>query len=41
MLVIEAYLQMIDADMTWQDRAHFRSVAARGMRNILIDHARG
>ncbi len=41
-LVHEAYLKLIDQTKTaWQDRAHFIAVAARAMRQILIDHARG
>lgn len=39
-LVNEAYLRLIDIDIPWQDRAHFFAVAARAMRNILVDHAR-
>jgi len=40
-LVHEAYLRLAhDEDMTWQDRAHFYGVAARLMRQILVDHAR-
>ena len=40
-LVNEAYLQLIDQpQMDWQNRAHFIGVAARLMRNILVDHAR-
>lgn len=39
-LVNEAYLQMVKSELAWNDQAHFRSVAARVMRNILIDHAR-
>jgi RNA polymerase sigma factor (TIGR02999 family) len=39
-LVNEAYLQLVDAEVTWQNRAHFLAVAARIMRRILIDHAR-
>lgn len=39
-LVNEAYMQMVKSDLAWNDQAHFRSVAARVMRNILIDHAR-
>jgi RNA polymerase sigma-70 factor (ECF subfamily) len=40
-LVNEAYLKlagMKNAD--WQDRSHFYAVAARVMRQILVDHAR-
>lgn len=40
-LVHEAYLQLADARVDWQDRAHFLAVAARQMRRLLVDHARG
>src|SRR5262245_41691186 len=37
----EAYLRMVDQQMPeWQSRAHFFGVAARLMRQILVDHAR-
>ena len=40
-LVNEAYLQLIDSRaVRWQDRSHFFAMAARIMRNILVDHAR-
>lgn len=40
-LVHEAYLRLAgDAGMAWKDRAHFYGVAARLMRQILVDHAR-
>jgi RNA polymerase sigma-70 factor (ECF subfamily) len=40
-LVNEAYLRLIDQDdVSWQNRAHFFGIAARIMRQILIDHAR-
>lgn len=39
-LVNEAYLRLIDQNITWQNRAHFYGVAARLMRQILVDHAR-
>src|SRR5262245_10818335 len=40
-LVHEAYLRLIrDEDVRWEDRAHFFGVAARVMRQILVDHAR-
>jgi len=40
-LVNEAYLRLVDTkDVAWHDRAHFLAVAARGMRRILVDHAR-
>ena len=38
-LVHEAYLKLI-AGRDWADRAHFMAVAARAMRQILIDRAR-
>ena len=39
-LVHEAYLRLIDANVEWQDRAHFLALAARTMRRILVDHAK-
>jgi RNA polymerase sigma factor (TIGR02999 family) len=40
-LVHEAYLRLVGGQqITWQNRAHFFSVAAKVMRNILVDHAR-
>jgi len=39
-LVNEAYLRLVGAEVPWEDRAHFFSVAARTMRRILVDHAR-
>lgn len=39
-LVHEAYLKLVHLDRTpWQGRAHFLAVAARAMRNILVDYA--
>jgi RNA polymerase sigma factor (TIGR02999 family) len=41
-LVNEAYLRLVSAkNNEFQDRVHFFAVAARLMRQILIDHARG
>ncbi|HET9531159.1 MAG TPA: sigma-70 family RNA polymerase sigma factor [Blastocatellia bacterium] len=41
-LVNEAFLRLIDIkNVRWKDRAHFFAVAAKAMRHILIDHARG
>jgi len=40
-LVHEAYLRLAGADADWQDRMQFYAVAARTMRRILVDHARG
>jgi RNA polymerase sigma factor (TIGR02999 family) len=39
-LVHEAYLRLVDQNTDWQNRAHFFGVAARLMRNLLVDHAR-
>jgi RNA polymerase sigma factor (TIGR02999 family) len=40
-LVHEAYLKMTEpASLSYQDRAHFFAVAARAMRQILVDAAR-
>ncbi len=40
-LVNEAYLRLVDQNVSWQNRAHFFGIAAEMMRRILIDHARG
>jgi len=40
-LVHELYLKLVDqADLDWHGRAHFFTIAARAMRQILVDHAR-
>lgn len=40
-LINEAYLKLVDRrESDWQNRAHFFAVAARVVRNLLIDHAR-
>ena len=39
-LVHEAYMRLVKADVSWQDRTHFMSVAARVMRRVLVEHAR-
>ena len=39
-LVHEAYLKLVGLDrLEWQNRAHFFAIAARSMRNLLVDHA--
>jgi RNA polymerase sigma factor (TIGR02999 family) len=39
-LVHEAYLKMLAGDRSrWQNRAQFYAIAARAMRQILVDHA--
>ena len=39
-LVHEAYVRMVDLELSWEDRVHFLSMAARAMRRVLVDHAR-
>ncbi len=39
-LVSEAYLRLGGASPEWNDRLHFFAVAARSMRQVLVDHAR-
>lgn len=39
-LVHDAYLKMVGSNQPWEGRSHFFAVAARAMRQILIDHAR-
>lgn len=41
-LVHEAYLRLLDQRrVDWRSRNHFFAIAARVMRRILVDHARG
>lgn len=39
-LVHEAFVRLVDVDVSWQDKAHFLAVAARMMRRILINRSR-
>ena len=39
-LVHEAYLKLGAGAMVARDRAHFLAIAARAMRQVLVDHAR-
>jgi RNA polymerase sigma factor (TIGR02999 family) len=39
-LVHEAFMNLVDADVTWSDRVHFYAVSARIMRRLLVDHAK-
>lgn len=40
-LVHEVYLKLVDQTrIDWEDRTHFFAIAARSMRQILVDHAR-
>ena len=41
-VVNEAYLKLVgDAERKWSGRDHFFGVAAKAMRQVLVDHARG
>lgn len=39
-LVHEAFIKMVGADKEWSGRDHFMAVAAKAMRQVLVDHAR-
>jgi RNA polymerase sigma factor (TIGR02999 family) len=39
-LVHEAYLRLADAGQPWHDKRHFVGIAARSMRQILVERAR-
>src|SRR5262249_6912142 len=39
-LVHEAYLRLVDSDVSARDRSHFYLICSQLMRRILIDHAR-
>lgn len=39
-VVHEAYQRLASAEVSWQDRAHFLSIASRQMRQVLVDYAR-
>ena len=39
-LVHEAYLRLADAGTPWHDKRHFVGIAARSMRQILVERAR-
>jgi RNA polymerase sigma factor (TIGR02999 family) len=40
-VVHEAYLKLVDqTQVEWQDRSHFFAIAARAMRQVIIDYAR-
>jgi len=40
-LVHEAFLKLVRGQPQWDDRAHFFGAAARAMRQVLVDFARG
>lgn len=40
-LISEAYVKLASLDrLTWKNRSHFFAIAARAMRQILVNHAR-
>jgi RNA polymerase sigma factor (TIGR02999 family) len=39
-LINEAYLELVEQSVSWQNRAHFFGIAARLMRQLLVDYAR-
>lgn len=39
-LVHEAFVRLVGLKLDWQDRAHFLCIAARLIRQVLVDHAR-
>lgn len=39
-VVHEVYQKLIGTDVSWQDRSHFLAIAARQMRQVLVDYAR-
>ncbi len=39
-VVNEAFVKLVDVEVEWRDRVHFRAVAAQTMRRVLVDHAR-
>ncbi len=39
-LVHEAYFRLAGADVSWESRGHFFAIAARVMRQVLVDEAR-
>ena len=38
-LVNEVYVKLVNADVSWQDRAHFYALSARQMRRFLVTYA--
>jgi len=39
-LINEAYLKLVEQTVSWENRAHFFGIAARLMRQLLVDYAR-
>lgn len=40
-LVHEAYIRLLGQESNWQNRSHFFGIAAKMMRRVLLDHAKG
>ena len=40
MLIHEAYIKLVGADVRWEGRKHFLAIASNNMRRVLVDHAR-
>ena len=39
-LADDAYMDLVEGDQNWQNRAHFFASAANAMRRVLVDHSR-
>src|SRR5215471_14556574 len=39
-LVHEVYVELVDANVAWQNRVHFFAIASKLMRRVLVEHAR-
>jgi RNA polymerase sigma factor (TIGR02999 family) len=39
-LADDAYMDLVEGDQNWQNRAHFFASAANAMRQVLVDHSR-
>jgi RNA polymerase sigma factor (TIGR02999 family) len=39
-LVHEAYLKLVESEISWQNRAHFFAISAQVLRHVLVDHAK-
>lgn len=39
-LINEAFVRLVNVEVTWQDRTHFFALSSRMMRRLLIDHAK-
>jgi RNA polymerase sigma factor (TIGR02999 family) len=40
MLIHEAYMKLVGANVEWEGRKHFLAIASKNMRRVLVDHAR-